>query len=105
MSYYKYNSYQQNNKQAVALGYNANKDIAPKIVAKGTGLVAEKIIEIARQNGILTHHDPDLVNALSLLELNELIPIETYTAVAEILSCLYKFNDKLKKQSNEQKNG
>lgn len=93
MSYHKYNT-----KSAIALGYNAAKDEAPKIVAKGKGEIAEQIIAIAKKNNILIHEDKELTQLLSLLEVNSHIPFEAYTAVAEILSYLYKCNKNLGKQ-------
>ncbi len=77
-------------RRAVALRYDANKDAAPKIVAKGQGYVAEKIIELARQHGLHVHHDPALVTLLSKLDLEREIPEELYKAVAEVLVFVYK---------------
>jgi flagellar biosynthesis protein len=77
-------------RRAVALRYDANKDAAPKIVAKGQGYVADKIIEIARQHGLHVHHDPTLVTLLSKLDLEQDIPEDLYKAVAEVLVFVYK---------------
>ena len=61
-------------KKAVALRYDQEKDSVPKVTAKGAGLVADKIIEIAEKHGIPVHDDPDLVEVLEelLLALEEL---------------------------------
>ncbi len=77
---------------AVALKYLRGEDEAPRVVAKGRGAVAEKILELARRHGIPVHPDTDLVEVLVKLELNDLIPPELYKAVAEILSHLYRMN-------------
>ncbi len=76
--------------QAVALGYNAVKDPAPRVVAKGSGLLAEKILEIAREYDIPVREDKNLLQVLSLLDLYEAIPPELYRAVAEILAFVYR---------------
>jgi flagellar biosynthesis protein len=76
-------------RKAVALAYKAGLDRAPKVTAKGRGKVAEKIIEMARRNDIYIHEDPDLVETLSALDLNEEIPEDMYLVVAELLAFLY----------------
>jgi flagellar biosynthesis protein len=79
-------------KKAVALRYDADKETSPKIVAKGAGHLAEKLLELAREHNIPLHEDSDLVNILSKLELNDEIPAATYLAVAEILAFIYRTN-------------
>ncbi|MBA3008865.1 MAG: EscU/YscU/HrcU family type III secretion system export apparatus switch protein [Proteobacteria bacterium] len=79
-------------KKAVALKYDKQKDGAPKVAAKGQGLVAEKIIELAKKHNIPIKDDPDLIEVLSSLELNEEIPSEIYVAVAELLAFVYSAN-------------
>ncbi len=74
---------------AVALGYDAGSMDAPKVMAKGKGLVAEQIIEKAKDHDIPIQEDPSLVEVLSQLELNERIPEELYQAVAEVFSFVY----------------
>lgn len=81
-----------NRKKAVALHYDAQKDSTPKLTAKGEGLVAEKILEIARAAGVPIRQDSDLIEILSRLELNADIPSETYVVVAEILAWVYRLN-------------
>jgi len=80
-------------KKAVALKYEAGTDAAPRVTAKGQGLMAEKIIQIAREAGVPLREHPDLVEVLSRLELNSEIPAETYVIVAEILSWVYQLNE------------
>jgi flagellar biosynthesis protein len=76
-------------KKAAALKYNSFEDIAPKILATGKGLLAEKILELARQENIAIYKDPALVEALVQLEVGCEIPPELYKAVAEILAFIY----------------
>ena len=81
-------------KKAVALRYDKEKDVSPKVIGKGVGLLAEKLLELAREHDIPIHEDADLVEVLSRLELNEEIPESTYFIVAEILAFVYRTNQK-----------
>lgn len=83
---------------AVGLKYQPKLDNAPRVIAKGKGKVAEKIIEIAREHNIYIHNDPDLIEVLSQLDLNEEIPPELYVVVAELLSFVYSINSGKKLQ-------
>lgn len=76
--------------KTVALKYEHGKDAAPQLVAKGQGMVAEKILELARANSIPVHEDPALVEILSKMEILDQIPSECYRVVAEILAFIYK---------------
>lgn len=71
-------------KQAIALEYNPSED-APKVVASGRGLLAERIIERAKEADVPIHQDSKLADTLSRLEIGEMIPPELYEVVAEIL--------------------
>ena len=71
-------------KQAIALSYDPNDD-APKVVASGRGILAEKIIEKAQEFDVPIHKDDKLADTLSRLEIGEMIPPELYEVVAEIL--------------------
>ena len=71
-------------KQAIALEYDP-ADEAPKVIATGRGLLAEKIIEKAEESKVPIHRDDKLADTLSRLEIGELIPPELYEVVAEIL--------------------
>lgn len=75
--------------RAVALKYRPEADKAPKVVAKGAGQVAQRIIEIAEANGIYIHNDPDLIEVLAQLDLDAEIPAELYVVVAELLAFVY----------------
>lgn len=98
---YNYSNFRKN-QRAVALGYNEKEDDAPKVLASGKGLIAEKIIEIARENNVPMHRDADLVEILSLLEIDESIPIEVYSVVAKIFTYIYEQNKQ--KKLNKLKN-
>ncbi|HPO17155.1 MAG TPA: EscU/YscU/HrcU family type III secretion system export apparatus switch protein [Candidatus Hydrogenedentes bacterium] len=79
-------------KKAVALRYDAEADAAPRIIAKGQRIIAEKIIAVAKEHGIHVHEDPDLVAVLSKLDINIPIPESLYQAVAEVLAFVYRLN-------------
>ncbi|MBZ0272073.1 EscU/YscU/HrcU family type III secretion system export apparatus switch protein [bacterium] len=79
--------------QAVALSYDRDKDPAPRVSAKGFGLIAEKILEIARRNGVPIRFDPDLTHLLAKLDLGERIPRDLYKVVAEVLAAIYRANE------------
>ncbi|MCX5845014.1 MAG: EscU/YscU/HrcU family type III secretion system export apparatus switch protein [Deltaproteobacteria bacterium] len=79
---------------AAALKYDPQEDAAPVMTAKGRGAIAEKIISIAKKNGIPIKEDPNLVQILSKLEIDEQISPVLYKAVAEILAFVYSLNEK-----------
>ena len=83
-------------KKAAALKYRHGEDQAPKLVAKGRGELAERILETARRHGIPIKEDKALVEILSSLELYEDIPPQLYKAVAEILAFIYRMNMRAK---------
>ena len=71
-------------KQAIALEYDPSED-APKVIASGRGLLAERIIERAKEAKVPIHQDSKLADTLARLEIGEMIPPELYEVVAEIL--------------------
>ena len=79
---------------AAALKYRPEEDQAPHLVAKGSGAVARRIIEAAREAGVPIHEDPDLLALLMKLDLNAAIPPELYLAVAEVFAFIYRMNDR-----------
>ncbi|MCC8165848.1 MAG: EscU/YscU/HrcU family type III secretion system export apparatus switch protein [Planctomycetes bacterium] len=81
---------------AVALRYNEDKEAAPRVLARGSGNVAQKILDIAKEQKIPIREDPDLVEALAKLDIGSLIPTELYPAVAEVLAFVYRQNQKYK---------
>jgi flagellar biosynthesis protein len=77
-------------KKAVALKYAPEASAAPKVIAKGTGRIADKIMEKAKESGVPIQEDPSLVEVLSKLDLDQEIPPELYKLVAEVLSYIYR---------------
>jgi flagellar biosynthesis protein len=77
---------------AVALAYNTN-ETAPKIVAKGSGLVAQAIIDRAQESGVFVHESKELVSLLMQVDLDQQIPPALYRAVAELLAWLYRIEN------------
>ena len=80
---------------AVALRYQPEApflDAAPRLVAKGKGLLAERILSLARENRIPVERDPDLLAALEPLDINKMIPPALFQAVAVMLAALYRAN-------------
>ncbi|MEK8130271.1 EscU/YscU/HrcU family type III secretion system export apparatus switch protein [Paenibacillus filicis] len=77
-------------KKAVALKYAPEASAAPKLVAKGAGRIADKIMEKAKENGVPIQEDPSLVEVLSKLDLDQEIPPDLYKLVAEVLSYIYR---------------
>ena len=75
--------------EAVALAYTAG-DAAPRVVAKGRGLIAQEIIDKAREAGVYVHESPELVALLMQVDLDARIPPQLYVAVAELLAWLYR---------------
>ncbi len=73
---------------AVALAYQTG-DLAPKVVAKGRGLIAEEIIARAREHGVFVHESKELVALLMQVDLDKHIPPTLYRVVAELLAWLY----------------
>jgi flagellar biosynthesis protein len=78
-----------NRAEAVALRYAAGAP-APEVVAKGRGMIAQAIIERAREHGVYVHQSPELVSLLMQVDLDERIPPHLYVAVAELLAWLYR---------------
>ena len=77
---------------AVALQYDAATDKAPRVIAKGRGQVAEKIMALAREHGIPMREDPELVQMLTQIDLDQAIPPSLYKVVAELLAFVYHLN-------------
>ena len=94
------NERQQTRKEAIALSYNPlNADI-PKVIAKGKGKIAENILEQAKAHDIPIQEDPNLVQLLGQLDLNEAIPEELYQAVAEVFAFIYRLDQLHEKYSD-----
>lgn len=84
----------EDSQKAVALGYEPSKDDAPRVLATGKKKIAEQIIAIAKQNGIPIREDPVLTAALMEIDINQTIPPELYRVVAEVLSYIYRIQQK-----------
>ena len=78
--------------QAAALQYDQERHEAPVIVAKGSSAVAERIIALAKKHDIPLQRDPELLQILMKLEINQEIPENVFHVVAEILAMVYKAN-------------
>ncbi|MBC3870266.1 EscU/YscU/HrcU family type III secretion system export apparatus switch protein [Undibacterium oligocarboniphilum] len=78
----------QPDKNAVAIAYQSG-DNAPRVIAKGKGLIADEIITRAKEHGIHVHESRELVSLLMKVDLDTHIPPALYLAVAELLAWLY----------------
>ncbi|MFC6331185.1 EscU/YscU/HrcU family type III secretion system export apparatus switch protein [Paenibacillus septentrionalis] len=83
-------------KKAVAMKYDPLSDTAPVVVAKGQGELAERILESAKENGVPIQEDRSLVEVLSKLDIDQEIPPELFAVVAEILSFVYRADQRAK---------
>jgi len=84
-------------KKAAALSYTPEKDNAPRVVAAGRGVIAEKIIEKAREAKIPVYEDERLAESLSELKLGSEIPYELYDVVAEVLAFISRLDGKYRR--------
>ena len=84
--------YSKSQQMAIALTYGAG-DFAPRVVAKGKGLIAEHIIEKAKAHQVFVHESKELVALLMQVDLDDHIPPELYLAIAEILAWLYRLEN------------
>ena len=78
-----------NEKPPIAVALTYDEERPPYVSASGRGVIAEEIIRIAREHGVLIHEDPALVETLANLELGQEIPENLYKAIAEIISFAY----------------
>ncbi len=85
-------------KKAVAIKYDKGQNAAPHVAAKGRGALAERILAIAQEHNVPIHSDADLVEILDKVEIEQEIPLEVYTVVAEIFAYIYKVSKKEKKK-------
>ena len=81
---------------AAALAYDQTRDSAPKVVAAGSGKLAEQIIALAKENGIPTYEDPVLVACLQAIDVGAEIPPELYRVVAEVLAYVYRVSQRVR---------
>ncbi len=80
--------------KAVALRYDAERDQAPRIIAKGRGHVAENILAVAQKSTIPVYQNKSLVNMLMALEIDREIPPELYRTIAEVMAYVYRMDKK-----------
>lgn len=85
-------------KQAIALNYRQGGNQAPRVVAKGSGFIAEQILQAAQQHAIPIYQNKTLSSMLMAVELDREIPPELYKAVAEVLAYIYRLDQKLGKR-------
>lgn len=76
---------QQNGQSAAVIRYDETDGGTPSVIAQGTGVLAERIIELARQHGVQMQEDEQLVQHLLDLDLGDNIPPQLYSVIAEIL--------------------
>ncbi|WP_342740326.1 EscU/YscU/HrcU family type III secretion system export apparatus switch protein [Thalassobaculum litoreum] len=86
---------------AIALSHDIDSGLAPTVVAKGYGEMAEKILDLAFRNDVKVRTDPDLAQILEVVEVDCEIPLEAFAAVAEILTYVYRANDRMKVENRE----
>ena len=89
------------NKKAVALRYDENKDVAPVIVASGLGYMAERIVEMANENGVPVYEDNSLATVLTQLDLGTAIPEELYQAIVDIYAYFLRYNPEKIREKKE----
>ncbi len=81
-------------KKAAALKYNQNTQVAPELIAKGEGELAQKILSLAKEHDISIFENKGLVDSLLNLEIHQEIPPRLYQTVAELFSWLMKIEQK-----------
>ena len=81
-------------RSAAAIRYDVARDRAPKIVARGKGEMANRILALAREHGVPVREDPELMEALARLDVQDEIPAELYQIMAEVLTFIYRVNRK-----------
>ncbi|OIU72244.1 EscU/YscU/HrcU family type III secretion system export apparatus switch protein [Rossellomorea aquimaris] len=85
-------------KEAVALGYDQSSESAPRVLAKGKGIIAENIITKAAENGVAVQEDKSLLALLGKIDVGESIPEELYGAVAEVFAFVYRLDKEMAKR-------
>jgi len=80
---------------AVALAYDEGSRVAPRVTAKGQGLMAERIVALAEENGVTVEANPILAEALAGVELDDTIPVELFEATAEVIGFILRARQRL----------
>lgn len=83
---------------AIAIKYDKEKDNAPRVIAKGMRVKAEKLKQIAKENNIPLMRNVALANSLYRVEVGEEVPEELYDAVAEVLNFVYALKEEQSKR-------
>ena len=86
-------AYSDPRRAAVAVSYDTG-ELAPRVVAKGYGKLADTIVRVARENGLYVHESSELVGLLMQVDLDSHIPPQLYLAVAELLAWLYRLESR-----------
>ncbi|TMU87803.1 EscU/YscU/HrcU family type III secretion system export apparatus switch protein [Bacillus sp. BHET2] len=89
---------EQARKEAIALGYDQEKGSAPRVLAKGKGIIAENILAKAREHKVPVQEDKSLLSLLGNLDVGESIPEELYGAVAEVFAFIYRLDRDISKK-------
>lgn len=84
--------------KAVAIKYDQHDGQAPKVVAKGVGAVAGRILHAANEHAVPVYQNKTLTGMLMAVELDKEIPAELYQAVAEVLAYIYRLDQRLRKR-------
>jgi flagellar biosynthesis protein len=92
-------------RKAVALRYDREVNRAPEVVASGQGLLAERILELARAHGVPCHEDRELVEALLKLPVGTEIPPELYQLVAQVLAFVLRLDEQESRGQGGKGNG
>lgn len=82
----------QGDRQAIGLRYERDGDSAPRVVAKGRGELAERLLAIAEEHGVPVRRDPDLLQFLTASQVGDEVPEEVYGAVAGLIAFLWRLN-------------
>jgi len=82
-------------REALGLRYDPEREGAPRVVARGRGELAERILAMAQAHGVAVRHDPDLVALLGAARVGEEVPEELYAAVAHVIAFLWRVNAEL----------
>lgn len=79
-------------KQAIVLRHEEGSSSAPRVVAKGRGELAERLLAIAEEHGVPIRRDPDLLQFLTATQIGDEVPEEVYGAVAALIAFLWRLN-------------
>lgn len=87
--------------KAVAIVYDEQQTSAPRVVASGKGVIAEKILETAKEAGVHIYEDQNLIELLAQIPIGDEIPVELYQTVAEVLAFVYRMNNSYGEKLNK----